>query len=538
MVTVNLRFPGGRYHATPWGHHVNEAQLEWPPSPWRFLRALIACGFGTQHWDRIPPSAESLLHKLAAHLPAYRLPPAVTAHSRHYMPLGSLDKQREKTALVFDAWAHLGDGTITMQWDCALSPGEIGELSALLSCLNYLGRSESWVEAELVPPGLAPTQPAHPDHWDALPDAPGLRPGPAWEQVLLMAPVPDADYLAWRTSAADKALSAFPLPPTPAKPSKKLLRDRELAVSPFPPTLLDCLTKDSAWWKQHRWPQPLGARKVVYWRRANSLDLQAPPANAAASPSPVPCMLLALTTPSGSRSALPPLTRTLPQAELFHQAIISRAGHGSPVHCPELTGCDESGAPLQSGHQHAHILPLDLDLDRRLDHVLIYAPMGLGPAAQQAIRSLRRTWTKGAVGELQLALAAWGPLSLLASLPPPLGPSLRRLLGPSGGSRSWQSATPFLPPRFLKSRGPNSLAGQVNAELLSRGLPPALSVELLPALPDALAMRHFVRRRRRGGPPPPADQPYFLKLHFADPVEGPLCLGYASHYGLGLFYSL
>ena len=24
MPTLQMRFPGGRYHATPWGHHVNE----------------------------------------------------------------------------------------------------------------------------------------------------------------------------------------------------------------------------------------------------------------------------------------------------------------------------------------------------------------------------------------------------------------------------------------------------------------------------------------------------------------------------------
>ena len=38
-VSVALTFPGGQFHATPWGHHVNEALPEWPPSPWRLLRA-------------------------------------------------------------------------------------------------------------------------------------------------------------------------------------------------------------------------------------------------------------------------------------------------------------------------------------------------------------------------------------------------------------------------------------------------------------------------------------------------------------------
>jgi CRISPR-associated protein Csb2 len=43
MIALCLCFPAGRYHATPWGRHVNEAALAWPPEPVRILRALIAC---------------------------------------------------------------------------------------------------------------------------------------------------------------------------------------------------------------------------------------------------------------------------------------------------------------------------------------------------------------------------------------------------------------------------------------------------------------------------------------------------------------
>ena len=44
-VALHLRFPAGRYHATGWGHHVNEAALDWPPAPFRLLRALYAQAF-------------------------------------------------------------------------------------------------------------------------------------------------------------------------------------------------------------------------------------------------------------------------------------------------------------------------------------------------------------------------------------------------------------------------------------------------------------------------------------------------------------
>jgi CRISPR-associated protein Csb2 len=100
------------------------------------------------------------------------------------------------------------------------------------------------------------------------------------------------------------------------------------------------------------------------------------------------------------------------------------------------------------------------------------------------------------------------------------------------------SATPFVPPRFVKRRGINTLLGQINAELASRGLPSVEKLEELPRNVETLALRHFMRRRQRGGMPPPVDAGYALRLRFAEPIVGPLTLGYASHFGLGLFEAI
>ena len=59
MPTLSIRFPAGRYHATPWGHHVNEGLIEWPPSPWRLLRALLSVGYTSGLWDGNGPAAEA-----------------------------------------------------------------------------------------------------------------------------------------------------------------------------------------------------------------------------------------------------------------------------------------------------------------------------------------------------------------------------------------------------------------------------------------------------------------------------------------------
>ncbi len=533
MPTILLRFPGGRYHATPWGHHVNEGQIEWPPSPWRLLRALIATGYATQFWDEVPQAGRRMIEALASVLPIYQLPSASAAHSRHYMPTGKLDKGMEKTTLVFDTWANVGDGEVIVRWVCDLDVESTDLFASLVGKLGYLGRSESWVEAEVISDDrvLCEKQIAFPHPADDRPDL-------EWEQIPLMVATSPETYSDWRKARTEKLLSDLPIPEGTMKPTKSLLKKRDAAVAPYPEDLLECLQKDTAWWKkQHQWSQPPGSQRVLYWRRTNALVVSAPPVRHPPTARPVTTMLLSLTTPSGNKSALPPVQRTLPQAELFHRAIVGRVGRGHKIDCPELTGKDEHGKPLRNGHQHAHMLPLDLDNDGHLDHILIHASMGLGDAAQQAIRTMKRTWTKGGVGDLQVALVGRGDLDCLRQLPAPLSPRIEKLLGAKGGSKIWTSVTPFVAPRYLKRRGKNDLAGQVNAELESRGLPEATGVEILPWYADTLKLRHFVRVRKHGGSQPPDDTGYVLRICLSEPIAGPLELGYASHFGLGLFFA-
>lgn len=528
MPTLLLRFPGGRYHATPWGHHVNEGLVEWPPSPWRLLRAFIACGYATQGWSEVPPPARRLVEGLASTLPRYRMPPASVAHSRHYMPTGVVEKSREKTTLVFDTWADVGDGTVVVSWDYPLDEEARALFGRLAAHLGYLGRSESWVLAEAIPDDAV-----LPIGADAYPHVDGLRGDRGWEQVSLMAAEPSEVFNRWREQAVAVALEPFPLPEGKKKLPKKIAADRAKAEAPYPVDLLDCLQRDTAWWKQHRWSQPPGSRRVLYWRRSDSLSVGTPTPAVRKAPARVTTMLLALTTPSGSRSALPLRTRALPQAELLHRGLVSRVGRGERAHCPELTGRDGQGKPL-TGHRHAHLLPLDLDGDGHLDHILIYAQMGLGPTAQRAVQTLKRTWTKGGVGELQLALAGRGDPDHLRQLPPLLQAGVTALLGPPGGARIWDSFTPLVLPRHAKRRGANTIDGQVAAELVSRGLP-AASVEVLPWDDETRGLRHAVRVRRYPAKPPPVDAGFVVRLLFDAPIAGPLALGYGSHFGLGLF---
>ncbi|MBK8265604.1 MAG: type I-U CRISPR-associated protein Cas5/Cas6 [Nannocystis sp.] len=554
MPILTLTFPGKRYHATPWGSHVNEGQIEWPPSPWRLLRALLATGFSKLAWSegQLPPVALELFESLASVLPDYALPhdPITVAHTRHYMPIPG------NTSKIFDAFAHVGEHrAVKISYNTPLSYAAHQLLEALASHLGYLGRAESWVEATATPGAL---QGAEINARPCL--TPELLEG--HEPVALIAPLTPADYLSWRTHqlAEHQGLAVA---------GSRRGKAKAAAPSLLPETLLDALLRGTDDLQQQGWSHPPGSRRVLYQRPRDSL-VTAQPARARSlahqERPPVECALIALHSYAKNREVLPRHARALPQMEELHRALTSivlKKLHATA--CPELLG-SAGGAdrgPLQSGHIHAHYLPLALNVtpgerhrsaDLPIDHILIYAPGadhrgGLSELAQQAIERLTFVHSADANNRhnepnapidldrrrretLTTTLVAFGSRS-----------ELRRAFAQRpgavdllGAGTHWQSFTPFLPPRFLKEKPPHTLEDQVRAELASRGLPAPLEIQVLDreALLQSGALK-YTRQRSRGRPQPPRTHPWALRLRFAEPLQGPLALGYGAHYGLGLF---
>ena len=87
MTVLELRFPAGRFHATPWGRHVNEGAVEWPPSPWRLFRSLIATWYLKARTEVSEETLRALISALAAKPPQFHLPKATNSHTRHYLPV-------------------------------------------------------------------------------------------------------------------------------------------------------------------------------------------------------------------------------------------------------------------------------------------------------------------------------------------------------------------------------------------------------------------------------------------------------------------
>lgn len=497
MLWMVFDFPARRYHATPWGHHVNEGLVEWPPSPWRIVRALLATGYTKFGWHEVPDEMRPLVDALAANEPTYRLPPATQGHARHYMPVKGWKKGVQATSLVIDAFVR-PEGPLGIEWPADVKPAQRDLLARLLDRLGYLGRAESRVKARLVAEEELP---------QGMPVSTQCRKSDD-EPVRLLVPAASEEYESWRQGA-----------------------------SGAPEDLLAALHIETSELQKNGWNAPPGSRELVYWRPADALSRRAVRGDSHRAEVGRPDTALFALATDAKRDVLPLMERALPTMALFRRALLSKVGDEQQRgRCPELTGKDEQGRALQSSHRHAHIIPLSLDVRNRgrIDHVLVYAPMGFGDLAERALRRLRKTWAKG-LDNIAVTLLGVGRRESFVQVG---GHAILEL----ASAATWVSRTPFIPPRFLKPNGKDSLEGQVCAELRRRGLPD-LATALLVTLPtakteagrQARSFRRFARMRGGEGKPGPPAGLFHLTLKLEHPVDGPLCLGWGCHFGLGLF---
>lgn len=570
MTILRFELSSGQYHATPWGRHVNEGAIEWPPSPWRLYRALLATGHRKLGWDVLPDLARSLFGKLCGQSPVWWLPPASSAHTRHYMPPFSGNTDR-----VIDAFAFTGRASaLYAEIRVDLSEKEQELLGQLAERLSYLGRAESWVSAAVVdrlPEKVEEAGYIRVSTGDVPSDGRG-----SFEPVRLLGVQSPSDYLLWRQQQldtelelklrADQAAAVAKGKAPPQSLSKKALQNLEALL---PPTVVDALYADTGDLQKEGWSQPPGTQWVTYWLPTRALSSRTPTRVQTKADAPVHAILFALSSDTANGEVLPPFKDALLRGELFHAAAISKAEPPPP---PVLTGKSEDGQPL-AGHQHVHYMPLCLleqrhnnPAQRRIDHILAWSKAPLPSKAIEALVRVDRLWHRN----LPTIFVSVVALGTLEDFLPVRGRGVPEL----GRSRVWQSLTPFVPPRFLKSSGRNSLEGQVAAELTSRGFPEPTSVEVqvetdgkmtwLPAEEfwalwkrrDALvtlrsdepspevrqgsgtvlmpAWRSFRRERLADDRKPPVALGVGLRVGFDEPVLGPMCIGYGSHYGLGV----
>ena len=414
MPVIELRFPAGRFHATPWGRHVNEGAVEWPPSPWRILRGLIATWHLKTTREEVSESMmRKLIETLVEHPATYQLPPASLGHTRHYMPV--IQGSNQKTTKVFDTFIHAA-GPLRVKWEADLSPEQSRVFSILCERLSYLGRAESLVEAKLLPNDLAFAA-----NSDALPENEPLPAG--HELVRLLVPQSEATFQQWRATLAPTAAPAESAPRS--KPRKGTKRN---ARPTLPADLFEALHADTGGLQLAGWTLPPGSKLVDYVRREDCFDL-------------APIRLQPrLSRPTVARfsvasAVLPRITRAVSVAERVHQALVARFKDGpAPT---VFTGLGPDGKPLE-GHRHAFIFCEANGVRDAVTHVTVFAREGFDATARRALESLQRVWGHGG-HDLQLVLLGFGDADTFSDC---------RLLAES---KVWRSLTPFVPTRHPKA---------------------------------------------------------------------------------------
>lgn len=144
-LTLTITLPFGRYAATPWGKHVNEGAVEWPPSPWRIVRALTSSWHNHHRGLAESPVLDAL--GLLCGAPRYHLPPSGNGVTRHYMPASDHTSGHAiSTDLVLHAFrATAPDASLHVAWPVQPTDGQLDILGQLASTVSYLGRAESRV---------------------------------------------------------------------------------------------------------------------------------------------------------------------------------------------------------------------------------------------------------------------------------------------------------------------------------------------------------------------------------------------------------
>lgn len=478
--TLAFRFPLGRYHANPWDRAVNEGASEWPPSPWRILRALVA----TWHtrWPELPADEFDALLSALAEPPSYKTPRADTGHIRHYLP--DLDHRRAETGhtdLTLDPFLTLDkDMEVRVRWDADLDAGQRETLAKLAELIPYLGRSESVCEARL----LSPDEDEEPD-------------GTWWQH----------------SSAADT--------------SKK--RTRLLAPTrPFTRAVLEVSTAEVR--KQKR-TLPPGTEWISYATRDRHKSTQerrhtAPRRKAADRPTTIRFAVIGRAPVQITNGVL-----VADEAHRVAAKLLEKAG------IPDVRRMEIMGTRgARTDHTHAHWIPLG-DVEKTAEvvqNLIVFVPNGLEPNEIGTLLTIGKLSGARGGGDGGYEVRGFPEQRLLFQSAGQLADVAPELVARSRATR-WRSVTPYLPVRHphLDRETPGEfLAADVTRELRNHGLPePSRVTTAEPTAGRVNQFRRYRMKERLAHSRPGTG----LALEFESPVTGPLLLGQLSHFGFGIF---
>ena len=163
-----------------------------------------------------------------------------------------------------------------------------------------------------------------------------------------------------------------------------------------------------------------------------------------------------------------------------------------------------------------------MDDDLLLDHLLIMSREPFTEDEMNILDRLTALYQPGGRGDISLVPIEWGAHNRTSV---------------SKSCKTFQSATPFVPSHYYrKGRGPFDewIAEQLKRECENAGLPAPVRIQPIPFLrKGSRQVKWYEFKRSRRG----EQERYGMgfRIEFEKEVQGPFAIGYASHFGLGMF---
>ncbi len=545
MFALIFRFPAKRYHTTLWGEYVDKVRVPWPPEPWRILRALInsyRCNGNNSLWQE--SDLKALISVLVEVLPSYRLPKALVHTRTHdYMPLW-----KNKESLIFDTFLQLpkGEKLIAFWPGLELSSNLFKFASHLAKGIGYLGRTESWADCTA-------TNNWFPKENDLMCyPVTGTTEKTTGNFVRVAAPRSESDYAAERMrlmTEFEKRLHDEAEASQKKTPTGKILeKKQEQKFGPtLPELLVDAIALDADDYLRYGWNRPPASREVLYLLPGELCLSSARQSSASCHKNIKTQNRYTVARYLLAGWPLPQIEDVVKVGELMRLAALSKfgwetvgsTGHRKPKAPSVISGRDIDGKPLRnSSHSHAFWLPEDTDGDGCIDHITVYAPEGLDDDVRSRLDRITRLWTnQGSANKNGSGFCEWC-LALESFGNPQDFSNSSRIFGMS---RVWVSSTPFLATGHLKKN--SGYAGEVKRllkrrKIICESLVDGVQVEIMQSISIGDTVRHtsnFHRFRSRRGEKQTDTQGTFLRLNFPEAITGPISLGFACHFGLGLF---